>query len=183
CVVPGQLRDRLRQLLQPAVVREAAVEDRRIVSERNFESFGWGLGAGGWTRRRHADVPWRERRVRNHAVVQPAAPRGIVFGIDLPELANEVVARPLRPVAHRGEHFVRALAAVERGDQRLDDRRARVRRKCASGICQWHSSDVSSSYRLRCARSCTLPIALAKARSTGAVYTGLPPIMTSRSTL
>src|SRR5207248_6950597 len=102
------------------------VEDRRIVSERNFESFGWGLGAGGWTRRRHADVPWRERRVRNHAVVQPAAPRGIVFGIDLPELANEVVARPLRPVAHRGEHFVRALAAVERGDQRLDDRRCAV---------------------------------------------------------
>src|SRR2546427_13094079 len=63
-VVPGQLRDRLRQLLQPAVVREAAVEGRRIVAERTFESSGWGLGAGawglgarGWTRRRPADVP------------------------------------------------------------------------------------------------------------------------------
>src|SRR5919198_991685 len=46
-VVPGQLGDRLRQLLQPAVVREADVEDRRIVSKRNFQSCaGWGLVAG-----------------------------------------------------------------------------------------------------------------------------------------
>src|SRR5206468_10591720 len=36
-VVPCQFRDRLRQFLQPAVVRKTAVENRRIGAERHFE--------------------------------------------------------------------------------------------------------------------------------------------------
>ena len=38
--VPGQLRERLRQLLQPAVVREAAVPDGGIGPEDDLESAG-----------------------------------------------------------------------------------------------------------------------------------------------
>src|SRR2546425_691067 len=37
-VVPRQLRDRFRQLLQPAVVREPPVKDARVVAKRNFEA-------------------------------------------------------------------------------------------------------------------------------------------------
>ena len=35
-IVPGEFRQRLWQLLQPAVVREAAVEDRRVGAEDEF---------------------------------------------------------------------------------------------------------------------------------------------------
>src|SRR5262249_56631478 len=37
-VVPGEARDRFRQLLQPAVVREAPVENSRVVLVRNLQS-------------------------------------------------------------------------------------------------------------------------------------------------
>ena len=36
-VVPGQLRDRLGQFLQPAIVGKAAIENRRIGFEDNFQ--------------------------------------------------------------------------------------------------------------------------------------------------
>ncbi len=38
CVVPRDFRQRLRQLLQPAIVREAAVEDARIGSEDDLKA-------------------------------------------------------------------------------------------------------------------------------------------------
>ena len=37
-------------------------------------------------------------------------------------IADDVVARSLRPVAQRGEEFMRGTPAVERRDQGLDDR-------------------------------------------------------------
>ncbi len=43
-VVPREMRERLRQLLQPAVVVEAAVEDRRIGPERDLDTAGGGGG-------------------------------------------------------------------------------------------------------------------------------------------
>ena len=63
------------------------------------------------------------------------------------------------------------MAAVERRDQRLNDRHRAVvaraslhaSRKCASGICQWQRSDVSSSSMLRCTRSGTLSMRLGEA--------------------
>ncbi len=77
-VVPRQLRERLRQLLQPGVVREAAVVHARVGAEDDLETL----------RRLAADCApalialqrhrlRRERRVRDQAVVQPPAPRAI----------------------------------------------------------------------------------------------------------
>ncbi len=46
-VVPGNFRQRLWQLLQPAIVREAAVKDGWVGAEDQFEGVGGrGLGVG-----------------------------------------------------------------------------------------------------------------------------------------
>ncbi len=66
-----------------------------------------------------------EGGVRHDAVVQPAPPRRVVL-VDLPVLADDVVGRALGPIGQRRQHFVRRLAAVERRDQRLHDRRGAV---------------------------------------------------------
>src|ERR1019366_1830417 len=42
-VVPGQLGQRLRQLLQPSVVREAAVVDRGIATEVDLDVGVWSV--------------------------------------------------------------------------------------------------------------------------------------------
>ena len=84
---------------------------------------------------RHCDRSRRERGVRHDAVMKPAAPRRLELrdrsirtecpaeaGPLAPVLADDVVRRPLGPVAHRREQLVRRLAAVERSDERLHDR-------------------------------------------------------------
>ena len=58
--------------------------------------------------------------------MQPASPVVVVLRIDLPVLSNDFVGRAFRPVAQRGDHFVGGSAAVERCDQRLNDRRGAV---------------------------------------------------------
>src|ERR1043166_1812213 len=99
-VVPRQPRDRLRQLLQPAVVRKPAVQHRWIVLERHLERglriADCGLTDGFRLRDSGSDrhVFRRERGVRDDAVVEPASPVAVVFRIDLPEFADDVVRRP-----------------------------------------------------------------------------------------
>ena len=145
-VVPGQLRDRLGQLLQPAVVGEAAVEDRRIGAERRSRDRRR-LPLRMW---RHCGLRHRQRIGRRRDAFGANAVSGItpscsqrrhavevVASSHLPVLADDVVGRPLRAIAHRRQHFVRRLAAVERRDERLDDRRpcrrSRARRSTTRG--------------------------------------------------
>ena len=45
-----------------------------------------------------------------------------------PVVANDVVGRPFRPVAHRRQDLVRGMPAVKRRDHRLNDRGGPVER-------------------------------------------------------
>ena len=65
-VVPRQLRQRLRQFLQPGVVREAAVVDARIGTEHDFEPAG---------------SRCRRRAERRQPAASPSSARTRVFGI------------------------------------------------------------------------------------------------------
>ncbi len=135
-VVPGQLRERPRQLLQPAVVGEAAVVERTGRAGRRSRA-----------RRRAAGAPGRSLEPVGLRASRPSAARSAVPGDDavvhrraartlsksrravlaLPVLAHEVVARSRRAGRRAGrQDLVRRLAVVERRDQRLDDRRRAV---------------------------------------------------------
>jgi hypothetical protein len=98
-VVPRDLRQRPRQLLQPSVVRIAAVVDRRVGDELQVErSFG-GIGRreGGCTRERFAAQRHRafgHRGVGDDAIAQRGFPGGVGRGAELrlPEFAHDRVA-------------------------------------------------------------------------------------------
>jgi hypothetical protein len=67
-----------------------------------------------------------------------------------PVLAHDVVPGPLRAVAHRREELVRGLAAVERRDQRLDDRGgAVVGARVAPGFEEMRFRDLPLAQRRR----------------------------------
>ena len=107
-VVPGQPRDRLRQLLQPAVVGEAAVEDRRVVAEGDLEAGSPDADCGLRVERlqmRIALTVFGANAVsgitpscsqRRHASNRPSS----TFQM----LADDSYGGPFGPVAHRGEH-------------------------------------------------------------------------------
>ncbi len=133
-VVPRELRQRLGQFLQPAVVGEATVVDRRVRRERHLVGAADGGRRGRHGRGAHG---FRSRRgAGNHAVVNGLAPGLLEHvagkrGLRLPVLAHQVVAVALGPVAEDGDDLVERLAAIERRDERLHDRggavvRARV---------------------------------------------------------
>ncbi len=148
-VVPANLVERLGQLLQPAVVGEAAVVDRRVGVEGDLEPGRLGLGrrrsdrAGGQRHRLR-----RERAAGNVAVVQHAPPElleagevdagrigelaegaarrhGAAVPVRLPEALDDL-ERGLGLAGERGDHFVRRTALVERLDQRLAHRHRAV---------------------------------------------------------
>ena len=137
-VVPGDLRERLRQLLQPAVVREAAVVDRRIGCERDFVA----RRDCGRTRTR----PARGRRPRSSAAARcrrsrrRAAPAARTSRTPGPTPAAAPASSSL--TRSRSVRSGRALKAattsctewpwIQRRDERLDDgRRAVVRSRVA----------------------------------------------------
>ena len=91
-------------------------------SDRNASSRPGG-GEGG---RADPHGLWLERRARDDAVVQPSPPARVVPRVDVPEPADDVVSRSLWTVAEGRHQFVRGLPAVERRDERLDDRRRAV---------------------------------------------------------
>ena len=97
-VVPRQLRDGLRQFLQPAVIREAPVADRRVRPERRFPIPRCGCAFGTcWAKsaaQRHGNR--RQRRPSHHAVVQRRLPERferLVFfrTLALPVIPHDIV--------------------------------------------------------------------------------------------
>ena len=151
-VVPRQLRDRFGQFLQPPVVGKAAVKDGGIGAKGDFDRRRlvrrWRARRRRHRRgsRRHAYLFRRERGARHDAVVEPPAPLQLEWagrhvrrarrrfrafarsggGVVAPELTNDVVSAALGTIGHRRQEFVRRAAAVERSDQRLNDRHGAV---------------------------------------------------------
>ena len=85
-VVPGQLAERLRELLEPAVVREAAVEERRVGPEDGLERrTASAAGRRGEGPRDVGDADGerlrRERRAGDDAVVERLAPERLEVGL------------------------------------------------------------------------------------------------------
>ena len=142
-VVPAQVRDLLGQLLQPAIVREAAVVERGIGPEENLDSTLRGLLTGGDPSSRgsrgHNGSSRRRRRLRREgcaidpAIVQRLTPRGVEVALDISLRVglDNLEGSHLRVVEQRLQHLVRAVAAVQRRDHRLDDRDSAV---IATGI-------------------------------------------------
>ena len=157
-VFPYDLRLRLRQLLQPGVVREAAVVDGRVVFDFELETGCWLLAVGCWGWRRRARRASRQRGVFDQSIVQPLAPAALEVMEDrrrrlsgqarrlssiAPIRAHGVVGRLIHAADQRAEDFVRGAAVVERGDQRLDDRhRPVVRPRVAPTLQRMHLGDV-----------------------------------------
>src|ERR1035437_3831112 len=124
-VVPGQLRQRLRNFLQPPVVREAAVEKARVGPEDDFDA----------VRRRPGDRrgsrnarPWpedfrRQSTSGDESVVKRLPEEGVeALGmLLLPVRFDEVEALRRGLSEGRGEHFECGLPAVQRFDERLED--------------------------------------------------------------
>ena len=197
-VVPGQLGDGLGQFLQPAVVGEAAVVDRGIGPEDHFQFAASASGLRGAAvmslavnRRRLGG----QRRVRHHAIVHRAPPPG--FEIRARVLARPVAfddfvraACPARRSAS-AELRLRRAAVVERLDQRLlDGDRAIEGARVAPGfqvmrLRQVPLADFGSLVLVQAqVRAQRGPFGCGRAMpsSTGALKTGLPPRISSRST-
>ena len=124
-VVPRDLRERPRQLLQPAQVREAAVEDGGVGAERDLEP-GRGRGPAGL--RPLAGDDLHRLRLEGGAghdpVVEGAVPALLEVlraELRLPVGADDVVALRLA-LAEGGQDLDLRQRVVERRDQRLDDR-------------------------------------------------------------
>ena len=133
-VVPREFRERPRQFLQPAHVREAAVVHRRVGREHDLETVG--LRGQRWRRRHGArgrHGVFGPCRAGDDAVVQALAPEllEVLTGglrLRLPVLTNGVVRRTLGPLREHRHDIVGGVAAVERLHERLYDRGAPVER-------------------------------------------------------
>ena len=152
-VVPRQLRQRLGEFLQPAVVGKATVVNRRVRREGHFVRAA--DGSRGRRHRRGAHGFGRRRGAGNHAVVDGLAP-GLVEhragkrGLGLPVLAHQFVAVALGPIAEHRDDLVERLAAIERRDERLDDRGgAVVRARVAPLLEEVRAVDVPMTLRRR----------------------------------
>ena len=123
-VFPGQLGQRLRELLQPAVVGVRPVPDRRIGTEQQGEA-GFGFRSPACDVVAELDVLRRKCRVRDDAVVERLAPRELRVAprkLSAPEGLDDVVSRPIRLVREGREQLVGGLARKERSDERLKNR-------------------------------------------------------------
>ena len=198
-IVPGELADRVGQLLQPGVVGEAAVVDRGRGPEDDLglcavagAAAASGLG-GERGQRRHVERQQRDRcrlAPRQQAVVQHALPRRLEVGAErrLPGLAHQVVARhaPRRTRAAPGARWrscrrtaARSAAGRRRADRPPLGRRPTIRGS-APAVCATRTpATVSSTWLPRRMRLATFASAPGMSRSTGASYTGFPPITTT----
>src|SRR6185369_5612575 len=120
-VIPGDLNHRLRQFLEPSIVREASVEDGGIAPEHYFETASglgrlWDCTALG----RHA--PRGRSRAGNETVMQRLAPPAVkVAGVlTLPIGLKQVVGDGFGISAEPDDEFILRLAAIQRRNQGLD---------------------------------------------------------------
>ena len=127
-VVPGQLGERLRHLLKPAVVGVAPIVDRWVGPERDLQPRLHRPRRGpGPISDRHRRRGRRDgRQARDNPVVQRAAPRGLEIAphrLRAPVFAEEVVPGPLGTRRERGQHLVGGLGRrIEGRDERLEKR-------------------------------------------------------------
>jgi len=127
-VLPGELRHRIRQLLQPGDVGEPPVPDAVVRHDVDLEP-------GTRIRGRHlhgggkdlvvADgrLLRRGRGAADEPVGQPFLPieREIVWPLRLPERAQLRVRRAIALAEERRQRLHLARAGIERGDERLDE--------------------------------------------------------------
>jgi hypothetical protein len=143
-VVPGQLGDRLGQLLGPAVVGEPAVVERRVGLEHDL--IGAALLPSPPLGRRggpqvflpplaQADLQGLEPGAGDDAVVDRGLPERLEVAGRLPALpvlapvvAHGLVTGGLEPAADDGQDLVGGAALVKRLDERLHDRSGAVER-------------------------------------------------------
>src|SRR5207244_2677175 len=118
--VPGQLRQRLGKLLEPAVVGETAVVNRRVGAENNFQSPQGAANAGSaFPVGLQGYALDRQTRAGDHAIVQGSPPPGFEVAakgreqaLAVPEgmhgpVARSVAFKKTSPVA--ADHLVAGL--------------------------------------------------------------------------
>ena len=116
-IVPGQLGDRVRRLLQPDVVGEAAVEEAVVGDHVQLEA-GSGLEARGLRRRRHRLRPKLRRlggarRSGDEPVGDPFLPPVACVGPRRPPVLAQLRVRRLVSLAQEGGEHLRLGDAVE----------------------------------------------------------------------
>ena len=127
-VLPGDLRHRIRQFLQPGDVAESAVPNAVVRDDVDLQA---------WRRLRRRDLHRRGedllvahcrrfracRRARDEAVGEPFLPveRELAGPLRLPELAQLRVRRAIALAEKSGERLGLAHAGIERRDQRLHE--------------------------------------------------------------
>jgi hypothetical protein len=128
-VLPGDLGHRVRELLEPCVVRALAVLELRARHEEKIRVPGAarerpGLGGErGEHPARRRDGDGSERAVGEEAIVENAvpAPLEVLLSEDAaPRLLHDLVAGAVLPAREKPDQLHVALAPVERQDQRLD---------------------------------------------------------------
>ena len=128
-VVPCQLGDRLGELLEPAIVCEAAVENSWVRLEKDFEF----AGSRGLLRALPLLRPGPESdrlrvksRVDNDAIVDRRLPEvlevsrpSLLFPVAPPEPANQLVVRRSQSMSQKRKDLVSRTPVVERFDKGL----------------------------------------------------------------
>src|SRR5262249_42084301 len=137
-VVPRQLRQRLGELLEPAVVRIGTVPNGGVGAVEKGEARRgfWFLVSGlGVEITADSDGLARKRRAVDEAVVGRPAPGGLEVAareLSSPGILDDVVAAALGLARERGEQLVSRLSSEERRDQGLEDRDRPVERACVA---------------------------------------------------
>ena len=157
--IPRDLRQRLRQFLQPAVVRESSVPDRRIGAEDDFQAAGRAgrevevRGPGS----RHRSVLWhrlaaplgpraRGRSSLGHEpIVQRVFPEAVEVRERLTVCVGDRPAADLATVRPRPVVLHEVVARL--ADLRVDERRRAPRRSC--GLRRVAQSTAARSSRCR----------------------------------
>ncbi len=129
-VVPGELAERLGQLLQPRHVGEAAVPHARVRPEHHIDR----ACATRLRCRRRGGMRCRgdrrRRRAADETVMQRPAPARLEVAAEAghPGFPHRCVGRRIDPAAQHIEDLMRAAAAIKRRDQRLDQRHRAIDR-------------------------------------------------------
>jgi len=129
-VVPGELAERLWQLLQPCHVGEATVPHARVRPKHHVDR----ACVTRSQRRQIGRMRCRGNRLRRRAgdetVMQGLAPALLEFAAEArhPGFPHRRVRRRIDPAAQHLQDLMRAAAAIKRRDQRLDQRHHSVDR-------------------------------------------------------